>query len=89
MRFASPEMPRDAQPALKSKERFNLTAEEKIDRLTGIVDPLASTVVAHDNQIDGLIKVEEKQGTRLQSLTAALKDMSKQWQAYLNRLPPR
>ena len=66
-----------------------MTTEEKIDRLTGIVDTLASTVVAHDNQIDGLIKVAEKQGTRIQSLTAALEDMSKQWQAYLNRLPPQ
>jgi hypothetical protein len=64
-----------------------LTTEEKIDRLTGIVDTLASTVVAHDNQIDDLIKVAEKQGTRIESLTGALEDMSKQWQAYLNRLP--
>lgn len=57
-----------------------MTTEEKIDRLTGIVDTLAASVVAHDSQIEALIKVAEKQGR-------AIEDMSRQWQAYLNTLP--
>jgi hypothetical protein len=46
------------------------TTEEKLDRLTGIVDGLASSVVAHDNQIEALIRVAEHE----RSETIALKD---------------
>ena len=59
-----------------------MTVDERIERLTGIVEALASTVVAHDNQIDGLIEVAAKQ----QKETAELK---RQLQAYLTRLPPQ
>jgi hypothetical protein len=31
-----------------------------LDRLTGVVDTLASTGVAHDHQIEALIKIAEK-----------------------------
>jgi len=34
-----------------------LTTEERIDRLTGIVETLAKTAVGHDNQIEGLTRV--------------------------------
>jgi len=57
-----------------------VTTEEKIDRLTNIVDALASTVVAHDNQIESLIKVAEVQGRQIS-------DLARQWQAYINTLP--
>ena len=57
-----------------------MTTEEKIERLTGIVDTLASSVVAHDNQIDALIKVAEKHENDLASLI-------RDWHAYLRRLP--
>ena len=57
-----------------------MTTEEKIDRLTGIVETLANTVVAHDHQIEGLIKVAEKQAAQIASL-------ERQWQAYINTLP--
>jgi hypothetical protein len=42
-----------------------MTTEEKIDRLTGIVEALATTVVSHDNQIEGLIKVAEQQSAQI------------------------
>jgi hypothetical protein len=71
-----------------------MTTEEKIDRLTGIVDTLAASVVGHDSQIEALINVAEKQGTRIQSvITAAekheraIEDLSRQWQAYFNTMP--
>jgi hypothetical protein len=37
-------------------------------------------VTAHDNQIEGLFKVAEKQSAQIAS-------MQKQWQAYINTLP--
>jgi hypothetical protein len=57
-----------------------MTTEEKIERLTNIVDSLASSVVSHDNQIEGLIHVAEKQSTQIAA-------MERQWQAYINTLP--
>jgi hypothetical protein len=57
-----------------------MTIDEKIERLTGIVESLAGTVVAHDNQIEGLIKVAEQQSSQIAS-------MERRWQAYINTLP--
>lgn len=57
-----------------------VTTEEKIDRLTGIVEALAASVVAHDNQIEKLIEVAERQERSMASL-------ERQWQAYINTLP--
>jgi hypothetical protein len=39
-----------------------LTTEEKIDPITGIVDTLAASVVAHDGRTESLITVAEQQG---------------------------
>ena len=57
-----------------------MTIDEKIERLTGIVESLASSVVAHDNQIEGLIKVAEQQSSQIAA-------MERRWQAYINTLP--
>lgn len=57
-----------------------MTIEEQIERLTGIVNALASSVVAHDHQIEGLIQVAEKQNERFAVL-------ERHWQAYINTLP--
>jgi uncharacterized protein (DUF3084 family) len=64
-----------------------MTTEEKLDRLTGIVDALAASVVAHDNQIEAH---NRQIGALIE--TAARheriwQDLQKQWQAYLNTLP--
>ena len=52
-----------------------MTIEEQLLRLTGIVESLASSVVAHDNQIEGPIKVAEQHQTQIANL-------GKQWQVY-------
>ena len=57
-----------------------MTIDEKIDRMIGIVDALASTVVAHDNQIEALIRISEESARNW-------KNLERQWQAYLNTLP--
>jgi hypothetical protein len=56
-----------------------MTTEEQLQRLTGIVESLSSSVVAHDNQIDGLIRVAEKHQEQIANL-------EKQWRAYINTL---
>ena len=50
-----------------------MTTDEKIDRLTVIVEGLAATVVAHDNQIEALITISEENARNWKSL-------EKQWQ---------
>jgi hypothetical protein len=57
-----------------------MTIEERIDRLTGIVEALAGTVVAHDNQIEALIQISEENAQNW-------KNLERQWQAYINTLP--
>ncbi len=57
-----------------------MTTEEKLDRLTDIVNALPSTVAAHDNQIGALIEIAEKHEKTWQ-------DLQRQWQAYINTLP--
>jgi hypothetical protein len=64
-----------------------MTIEEQIERLTGIVNGLASATVAHgehieahDRQIAGLLKLAEQQ-------TAQIASIERQWQAYINTLP--
>ena len=64
-----------------------MTTDERLDRLTGIVDALASSVVAHDNQIEGLIKVAEIQRGQIEELRETVAATERQWQAYLRRLP--
>jgi thioesterase domain-containing protein len=64
-----------------------VTVEEKLDRvadnldrLVGVVNSLASSVVAHDNQLETLIQLAEKHD-------AAIANLERQWQAYINTLP--
>jgi hypothetical protein len=59
-----------------------MTTEKKFERLTGIVESLAASAVAHDSQIEGLILVAEKHQRRMETL-------ERRWQAYINRLPPQ
>jgi hypothetical protein len=48
-----------------------MTIDERMERLTGIVESLAATVVAHDNQLEILIAAVEKH-------ERAIEDMRKQ-----------
>jgi hypothetical protein len=42
------------------QENKGMNAQEQLDRLTGIVESLASSVVAHDRQIVTLMEVARK-----------------------------
>ena len=66
-----------------------MTTDERLDRLAGIVETLAGAVMAHDSvleahdrQIGALITATEK-------LQVSLAHLERQWEAYLNRLPPQ
>jgi hypothetical protein len=45
-----------------------MTIDERLDRLTGIVESLAASVVEHKRQIEGLIKVAENQQEKMVEL---------------------
>jgi len=73
-----------------------MTTEERLDRLTTIVESLAASVVAHDNQIEAhdrqieaLIKIAEKHDAQIAETRAAIADLGRQLQAYLTRIPPQ
>lgn len=54
--------------------------EKTLEKLTGVVDTLANTVIAHDNQIEALIRISEDNARNW-------RELERQWQAYLNTLP--
>ncbi len=63
-----------------------MTTDERLDRLTGIVETLAGAVTAHDSvleahdrQIGALIELAERN-------QKAMNDLDRRWQAYLNTL---
>jgi hypothetical protein len=65
-----------------------MTTDERIDRLTGIVETLtgtvgslAASVGAQNNQIGVLL-------TMVQKHDEAIANLEKQWQAYLTRIAP-
>jgi hypothetical protein len=64
-----------------------MTTGERLERLTIIVDSLASSVVHHDNQIEALIKVVEKNSKQIAKTARAIAALERQWQAYLTTLP--
>jgi uncharacterized protein (DUF3084 family) len=71
-----------------------MTTEEKLDRLTGIVETLAGSIAAHDNkieahdrQIEALIELASTQQKVAEQHSQQIANLEKQWQAYLNTLP--
>jgi nucleoside-diphosphate-sugar epimerase len=85
--YAAPLKHNNNSPNPSGEEKKKMTTEEKIDRLTGIVDALAATVVAHDNQIEGLINIGEQHDRRLREVAEMVAKTERQWQAYINTLP--
>ena len=72
----------------QSGRKNKLTTDERIDRLTGIVETLtgtvgslATSVLAHDRQIGVLLQLAEEH-------RQAMANLEKQWQAYLTRISP-
>jgi peptidoglycan hydrolase CwlO-like protein len=64
-----------------------MTTQEQLDRLTNIVDALASSVVAHDNQIEALIKVVDRNSEQIEKQGKQIETLGRQLQAYLTLLP--
>ncbi len=66
-----------------------MTIDERLERLTGVVESLAASVVEHDDQIENLIKVAEKHHEEIVELRRSIAETDRLWQAYLKRLPPQ
>ena len=64
-----------------------VTTKQQLDELRGIVSSLAASVVAHDNQIDGLIRLADKHSRDIARVDRQLANVIREWQAYLKRLP--
>ncbi len=76
-----------------------MITEERLDRLTGIVESLAAVghdnqIDSHDKQIDGLIQVAEKHQQEMIEFRKEMAELRREsaetqrlWQAYLKRLP--
>jgi hypothetical protein len=66
-----------------------MTIDERLDRLTGVVESLAASVVAHDDQIENLIKVAQKHQEEMAELRRSRAKSDRLLEAYLKRLPPQ
>lgn len=66
-----------------------MTTDERLDRLTGIVESLAVSVVEHDDQLENLIKVAQKHEVEMADLRRSNAETLKLLGAYLRRLPPQ
>jgi hypothetical protein len=63
-----------------------MSTEEKLDRLTNIVDALASSIVAHDEQIEARLRIAEKHSAEIEAQRAQSAALERRWDAYLNTL---
>jgi hypothetical protein len=63
-------------------EALNEQTAANLAKLTGVVDALASSVVAHDEQIEQLLALAEKHNQ-------AIANLERQWQAYLSTIHPK
>lgn len=66
-----------------------MTIDERLDRLTVIVESLAETNEQHSDQIRGLIEVAEKHQEEIENLRRLQAENNRLFQAYLKRLPPQ
>jgi hypothetical protein len=66
-----------------------MTIDERLDRLTVIVESLAKSVVEHTDQIGGLIEVAEKHQEEIEKLQRSQAETNRLFEAYLKRLPPQ
>jgi hypothetical protein len=66
-----------------------MTIDERLERLTGVVESLAASVVEHDDQIENLIKIAEKHQQEMAELRRTRAKTDSLLEAYLKRLPPQ
>ena len=64
------------------QEKPIVTIDERLDRLTGIVETLAGSVVELDTVVEKLVVIVDKNEKRLAMV-------ERQFEAYLKRLPPQ
>jgi hypothetical protein len=76
------------QAAVELREH-KVTTDERLERLTGIVESLAASVVEHDDQIESLIKVAQKHEAEMADIRRSHAETLKLLEAYLRRLPPQ
>ena len=69
-----------------------MSIDERLERLTGVVESLAASVVARDDQIDAhtrqigaLIEVAARHQKQIDALVESTANLEKQWQAYIRR----
>ncbi len=61
--------------------------DERLDRLTGIVETLAGVVVAHGNKIEAIDRQIEALTKVVDKLSVQVAATERQWLAYINTLP--
>lgn len=73
--------------------QYGMTTDERLDRLTGVVETLAGAVTAHDSvleahdrQIGALITLADKNQAALAELRGFTAELEREWQAYLKTL---
>jgi hypothetical protein len=66
-----------------------MTIDERLDRLTAIVEPLAESNREHADQIRGLIEAAEKHLEEIENLRRLQAKTKRLFKAYLKRLPPQ
>lgn len=66
-----------------------LTIDERLERLTAIVESLAVSATEHSNHIEGLIERAEKHQEEIEKLRRSQAETDRLFQAYLKRLPPQ
>lgn len=85
-RDATPE--REAIRQMTPEERFD-RIERNLEKLAMLAASTAASVIAHDEQIDKLVKVAQTQQQQWASLTEELQGLRREFQAYLTTIHPR
>jgi ABC-type transporter Mla subunit MlaD len=71
-----------------------MTTDERIDaiaktleQLAGVTSALAGSVAAHDRQIGTLITATAELKATVAATSASVSELTREWQAYLRRIP--
>ena len=73
---------------LTPEERFG-RIEANLEKLAMLATSTVASVIAHDDQIDKLVKVAQTQPQQWESLRAELAQLHREFQAYLTTIHPR
>ena len=66
-----------------------MTIDERLDRLMDIVEAHDGQIEAHNEQIDGLIKLAGDLVKMSERHQSEIEQLVREWQAYLRRIPPQ